>query len=197
MSTDDRVEVTTGIARLHASPGLAGTGRLGLVTNRTGVLPDLRSATPALIEAGARLVALFGTERGLHGTGQAGESEAAQADPTTGLPAHDTYDLMVSAARTDVRFVVADRSNPLGGLVSEGPLLDPGWAGFVGRAPIPFRHGLTRGELARRLNASVVPQGAGTAVDLTVVETVGRRRAMDAEATGLPPRTVLGVPPLP
>ncbi|GAA3290070.1 hypothetical protein GCM10020295_03460 [Streptomyces cinereospinus] len=195
MSTDDGVAVTTGIARLHASPGLAGPGRLGLVTNHTGVLPDLRPAAPALLEAGVRLVALFGPEHGLHGTGQAGESEAAQADPTTGLPVHDTYrrsgelldkllidsgvdalvydlqdigarfytyvwtmyDLMVSAARTGVRFVVADRPNPLGGGVSEGPLLDPAWASFVGRAAVPVRHGLTCGELARWLNASDVP----------------------------------------
>lgn len=224
MSTDDRVAVTTGIARLHASPGLAGPGRLGLVTNHTGVLPDLRPAAPALLQAGARLVALFGPEHGLHGTGQAGESEAAHTDPATGLPVRDTYrlsgelldkllldsgvdvlaydvqdigarfytyvwtmfDLMVSAARTGVRFVVADRPNPLGGLVSEGPLLDPAWASFVGRAAVPVRHGLTCGELARYLNASVVSQVAGTAADLTVIELLGWQRAMDAEATALP-----------
>ncbi|PKW05451.1 Uncharacterized conserved protein YbbC, DUF1343 family [Streptomyces sp. 1222.5] len=224
MTTDHRGTVTTGIARLHASPGLAGPGRLGLVTNHTGVLPDLRPAPSALLEAGARLVALFGPEHGLHGTGQAGESEAVRTDPATGLPVHDTYgcdaerldkllidsgvdalvydlqdigarfytyvwtmfDLMVSAARTGVRFVVADRPNPLGGLVSEGPLLEPAYAGFVGRAPVPVRHGLTCGELARYLNTSAVLDAAGTAADLTVIEAVGWRRAMDAEATGLP-----------
>ncbi|MEV5145724.1 DUF1343 domain-containing protein [Streptomyces sp. NPDC052727] len=224
MSTHDRVAVTTGIARLHASPGLAGPGRLGLVTNHTGVLPGLRPAAPALLAAGAPLVALFGPEHGLHGTGQAGEGETARRDPATGLPVHDTYrcdgerldallldsgvdalvfdlqdigaryytyvwtmfDLMVSAARTGVRFVVADRPNPLGGLVSEGPLLDPAWASFVGRAPIPVRHGLTCGELARYLNASAVPHVAGRCADLTVIEVVGWQRAMDAAATGLP-----------
>ncbi|MFG2603281.1 exo-beta-N-acetylmuramidase NamZ domain-containing protein [Streptomyces sp. NPDC048514] len=224
MSSDGRVVVAPGIARLHASPGLAGPGRLGLVTNHTGVLPDLRPAAPALLEAGARLVALFGPEHGLHGTGQAGESEDARSDPATGLPVHDTYrrsgarldelllhsgvdalvydlqdvgarfytyvwtmfDLMVSAARTGVRFVVADRPNPLGGLVSEGPLLESAWASFVGRTPIPVRHGLTCGELARHLNATSVPQVAGAAVDLTVVEATGWRRDTDAAATGLP-----------
>ncbi|MGW3448901.1 exo-beta-N-acetylmuramidase NamZ family protein [Streptomyces sp. NPDC001076] len=224
MSTDDRVAVTTGIARLHATPALAGPGRFGLVTNHTGVLPDLRPAAAALLAAGAPLVALFGAEHGLHGTGQAGESEAARTDPGTGLPVHDTYrcdgerldkllidsgvdalvhdlqdigaryytyvwtmfDLMVSAARTGIRFVVADRPNPLGGLVSEGPLLDPAWASFVGRAPVPVRHGLTCGELARHLNASAVPRAAGRAADLTVIELLGWRRALDAAATGLP-----------
>ncbi|QTE01223.1 exo-beta-N-acetylmuramidase NamZ family protein [Streptomyces cyanogenus] len=224
MGTDGRVAVTPGIARLHAAPSLAGPGRLGLVTNHTGVLPGLRRAAPALLEAGARLVALFGPEHGLHGTGQAGESEAARTDPATGLPVHDTYrcdgerldellidsgvdalvydlqaigarfytyvwtmfDLMVSAARTGVRFVVADRPNPLGGLASEGPPLDPAWASFVGRAPIPARHGLTCGELARWLNARAVPRCAGGAAELTVIEAAGWRRAMTAEATGLP-----------
>ncbi|MFG3197390.1 exo-beta-N-acetylmuramidase NamZ domain-containing protein [Streptomyces sp. NPDC048208] len=224
MSRDDRFTVTTGIARLCASPGLAGPGRLGLVTNHTGVLPDLRPSAPALLDAGARLVALFGPEHGLYGTAQAGGSESGGVDPATGLPVHDTYgcegerldkllidsgvdalvhdlqdigarfytyvwtmfDLMVSAARTGLRFVVADRPNPLGGLVSEGPLLDPAWAGFVGRAPVPVRHGLTCGELARHLNTSAVPEAAGRQVDLTVIEAAGWRRAMDAEATGLP-----------
>ncbi|MER7842089.1 DUF1343 domain-containing protein [Streptomyces sp. NPDC096040] len=224
MSTDDGDAVTTGIARLLDSPGLAGADRFGLVTNHAGVLPDLRPAAPALLAAGAPLAALFGPEHGLRGTGQAGDSEAAGMDPDTGLPVYDTYrcegerldkllidsgvdtlvydlqdigarfytyvwtmfDLMVSAARTGVRFVVADRPNPLGGLVSEGPSLDPVWASFVGRVPIPVRHGLTCGELARLFNASAVPQVAGSAVDLTVIEAVGWQRAMDAEATGLP-----------
>ncbi|MFJ9926591.1 Uncharacterized conserved protein YbbC, DUF1343 family [Streptomyces misionensis] len=224
MSADGRGAVRTGSARLCASPGLAGGGRLGLVTNHTGVLPDLRPLAPALLEAGARLVALFGPEHGLHGSGQAGEGGTARTDPVTGLPVHDTYrctgerldklltgsgvdtlvydlqdvgarfytyvwtmfDLMVSAARTGVRFVVADRPNPLGGLVGEGPLLDPRWASFVGRAPVPVRHGLTCGELARWFNARAVPELAGRSVGLTVIEAAGWTRDLDAGATGLP-----------
>ncbi|CAK7280606.1 conserved hypothetical protein [Streptomyces misionensis JCM 4497] len=224
MSADGRGAVRTGSARLCASPGLAGGGRLGLVTNQTGVLPDLRPLAPALLEAGARLVALFGPEHGLDGSGQAGEGGTARTDPGTGLPVHDTYrcegerldkllagsgvdalvydlqdvgarfytyvwtmfDLMVSAARTGVRFVVADRPNPLGGLVGEGPLLDARWASFVGRAPVPVRHGLTSGELARWFNARAVPERAGRPVALTVIEAAGWTRDQDAGATGLP-----------
>ncbi|MEU9976845.1 DUF1343 domain-containing protein [Streptomyces sp. NPDC051014] len=224
MSRDDGAATTTGIARLHDSPGLAGPDRFALVTNHTGVLPDLRPAAPALLAAGAPLVALFGPEHGLHGTGQAGESEAARSDPDTGLPVYDTYrctgerldkllidsgadtlvydlqdigarfytyvwtmfDLMVSAARTGRRFVVADRPNPLGGRVAEGPLLDPAWASFVGRVPVPVRHGLTAGELARYFNASAVAQAAGRPVELTVIEATGWRRAPVAEAPGPP-----------
>ncbi|MFF9360451.1 exo-beta-N-acetylmuramidase NamZ family protein [Streptomyces griseoluteus] len=96
------------------------------------------------------------------------------------------FDLMVSAARTGVRFVVADRPNPLGGLVSEGPVLDPAFASFVGRAPVPIRHGLTCGELAWCLNRSAVAEAAGRQADLTVIKAAGWQRKMDAEATGLP-----------
>ncbi|MEU1168695.1 hypothetical protein ABZ372_54730, partial [Streptomyces sp. NPDC005921] len=69
MSTDERVAVTTGIARLYASPALAGPGRFGLVTNHTGVLPDLRPAAPALLAAGAPLVALAGLGEQVRGVG--------------------------------------------------------------------------------------------------------------------------------
>ncbi|WP_308122150.1 exo-beta-N-acetylmuramidase NamZ domain-containing protein [Streptomyces sp. TRM70350] len=93
MSTDNRVAVTTGIARLHARPGPARPGRVGLVTSHTGVLPDLRPAAPALLEADAPPVARSGPEHGLHGSGQGGENEAAHADPATGPPVGDTYRL--------------------------------------------------------------------------------------------------------
>ena len=43
---------------------------------------------------------------------------------------------------------ILDRPNPAGRPV-EGPLLQPGWESFVGSGPLPMRHGLTMGELAR------------------------------------------------
>lgn len=44
--------------------------------------------------------------------------------------------------------VVLDRLNPLGGLITEGPLLDENYRSFVGLESIPMRHGLTIGQLA-------------------------------------------------
>lgn len=96
------------------------------------------------------------------------------------------YDLMVSAARCDVRFVVLDRPNPLGGVLVEGPLSDERFASFVGRTPIPVRHGLTSGELARHLNATAVPSAAGRAVDLLVVRAERWSRTAWWEDTGMP-----------
>ena len=43
---------------------------------------------------------------------------------------------------------ILDRPNPAGRPV-EGLLLRPGWESFVGAGPLPMRHGLTMGELAR------------------------------------------------
>ena len=43
---------------------------------------------------------------------------------------------------------VLDRPNPAGRPI-EGSLLEPGWESFVGAGPLPMRHGLTLGELAR------------------------------------------------
>lgn len=81
------------------------------------------------------------------------------------------------------RVVVLDRPNPLGGVAIEGATLDPAFASFVGMRPLPMRHALTFGELARWLNASV---GA----DLSVVPVHGWSRAMHWTDTGrawLPP----------
>jgi len=53
------------------------------------------------------------------------------------------------AGRLGKRVIVCDRPNPINGLGVEGNLLEPEFASFVGQFPIPTRHGLTPGELAR------------------------------------------------
>jgi uncharacterized protein YbbC (DUF1343 family) len=56
---------------------------------------------------------------------------------------------MRECAAGEVPVTVLDRPNPLGTETVEGPILDPEYASFVGMYPIPVRHGLTVGELAR------------------------------------------------
>jgi uncharacterized protein YbbC (DUF1343 family) len=89
--------------------------------------------------------------------------------------------VMVAAARADVKVVVLDRPNPIGGLQVEGNLLRMAWASFVGPYPLPMRHGFTLGELARYYNAT---QGLGC--DLEVIPAAGWRRGDYFDATGLP-----------
>ncbi|MDR1726793.1 MAG: DUF1343 domain-containing protein [Acidobacteriota bacterium] len=60
---------------------------------------------------------------------------------------------MESAARAGIPFYVLDRPNPIGGVKVEGPMLDADKASFTGYMPLPVRHGMTVGELARYFNA--------------------------------------------
>ena len=87
---------------------------------------------------------------------------------------------MESCRAQDKLFVVFDRPNPLGGEIVEGPVLKPGYESFIGLFPIPVRHGLTVGELARYFN-----EEQGIQVKLAVVEMSGWRRWMFWEDTGL------------
>jgi uncharacterized protein YbbC (DUF1343 family) len=56
--------------------------------------------------------------------------------------------VLEEAARTGKSVWVLDRPNPAGRVV-EGLTLRAGWESFVGAGPLPMRHGLTMGELAR------------------------------------------------
>jgi uncharacterized protein YbbC (DUF1343 family) len=97
---------------------------------------------------------------------------------------------MEACAAAGIRFVVLDRPNPVGGAVREGPVLRPGFESFVGLHPVPLRHGLTCGELARWLNAE-----RDIGCELEVVACHGWRRSMRWTETGLP--WVLPSPNLP
>ena len=59
---------------------------------------------------------------------------------------------LIAARKHGVKVVVCDRPNPIGGLAIEGPMLIHGFESFVGLYPIPMRHGMTIGELARLFN---------------------------------------------
>lgn len=50
------------------------------------------------------------------------------------------------------KMFVLDRPNPINGITIEGNVLEEGHESFVGQYPIPMRHGLTVGELAKLFN---------------------------------------------
>lgn len=87
---------------------------------------------------------------------------------------------MAAAGRAGVPVVVLDRPNPIGGLV-QGPVLDPEFASFVGMFPVPVRHGLSSGELARLYRAEF-----GVEVTLHVVPAAGWSADRWFDDTGLP-----------
>jgi len=95
--------------------------------------------------------------------------------------------VMETAREAGLAVIVLDRPNPIGGTVMEGPVLDPAMASFVGRYPVPVRHGMTGGELASMYNDAF-----GIGCDLRVIPMQGWHRRMFMGQTGLP-----WVPPSP
>jgi uncharacterized protein YbbC (DUF1343 family) len=88
---------------------------------------------------------------------------------------------MKAAGALGIQVIVCDRPNPLGGERVEGNVMKEPFASFVGLHPLPNRHGMTPGEVARYLR-----QARGISCDLEVIELEGWRRAMYFDQTGLP-----------
>jgi uncharacterized protein YbbC (DUF1343 family) len=85
-----------------------------------------------------------------------------------------------AAQKHGLPVVVCDRPNPIGGVDVEGPGLDPAFTSFVGQFPIPMRHGMTIGELARMFN-----EHFGLGAKLEVVAMKGWTRDEYFDRTGL------------
>lgn len=85
-----------------------------------------------------------------------------------------------AAAAHELRFVVLDRPNPLGGVVMAGPVAPADRLDFTAAHRVPLRHGLTAGELARMIQGE-----DGVRVDLDVVRCEGWQRADLWPDTGL------------
>jgi uncharacterized protein YbbC (DUF1343 family) len=99
---------------------------------------------------------------------------------------------MQSTARLRKQVIVLDRPNPIAGAHADGPLLDtaranpnPPTPGRAGRAyalwPVPLRHGLTMGEMARYFD-----QELRLGANLKVIPVAGWNRGMWFDQTGLP-----------
>lgn len=85
-----------------------------------------------------------------------------------------------AASAAGLPVVVCDRPNPIGGETVEGPMLDPSYASFVGEFPIPMRHGMTIGELARLFNDHFA---IGAKLEVVAMQGWSRRQYFDE--TGL------------
>jgi len=88
---------------------------------------------------------------------------------------------LIAARKHRLKVVVCDRPNPIGGIAVEGPMLVTGFESFVGLYPIPMRHGMTIGELARLFNDHF-----GVGADLEVAPMKGWRREMYHDDSGAP-----------
>ncbi len=88
---------------------------------------------------------------------------------------------MEEAAKAKLPFYVLDRPNPITGIHVEGPMLDPDKLSFTGSFPLPLRHGMTMGELAKLVNGE-----NRLNADLHVIEMTGWNREDWFDATALP-----------
>jgi len=92
---------------------------------------------------------------------------------------------MEAAAEKGIPFIVLDRPNPLGGIITDGPVIPDSLRSFVGMFPVPVVYGLTIGELAGMANGESWLEG-GVRADLTVVRMEGWTRGMHWDDTGFP-----------
>jgi uncharacterized protein YbbC (DUF1343 family) len=86
-----------------------------------------------------------------------------------------------ACARHGVPVIVCDRPNPIGGVAVEGETLVEGFESFVGLYPIPMRHGMTIGELARLFN-----EHFALGAQLEIFPMGGWRRDLFADEAGAP-----------
>ena len=84
-----------------------------------------------------------------------------------------------AAAENRKRFVVLDRPNPIGGTLVQGNVNDV--LTFVGMYPVPMRHGMTVGELAKWINTEF-----RIGADLVVIPARNWKRSQYHDETGIP-----------
>lgn len=82
----------------------------------------------------------------------------------------------------DIEIIVLDRPNPINGTDVEGNVLDMNFSSFIGRHPMPVRHGMTIGEVGLMHQKYWASQSA----NFRVIKMTGWNRAMYFEDTKLP-----------
>ncbi len=88
---------------------------------------------------------------------------------------------MEAASQKGIPFVVLDRPNPISASVVQGAVMDPDLKSFTGYFPLPVRHGMTIGELARMFNSEM-----SIGARLQVIKMGDYRRSDWFDETGLP-----------
>jgi|TARA_B100000315_G_scaffold83544_1_gene76509 uncharacterized protein YbbC (DUF1343 family) len=86
-----------------------------------------------------------------------------------------------AAKKFGKKILILDRPNPINGITVEGNCLSTQLTSFVGRYPIPMRHGLTIGELSLLFNDHY-----RIGCDIETIPMKGWKRTMCFPETGLP-----------
>ncbi len=87
---------------------------------------------------------------------------------------------MEASAKKGIPFYVLDRPNPISANLVQGPLLDSDLKSFTGYFPLPVRHGMTVGEIAKLFDSE-----KKMGVKLHVITMRGYERSQWYDETGL------------
>jgi len=88
---------------------------------------------------------------------------------------------MQACSELGISIVILDRPNPIGGKLTEGPVLDINYSSFVGLRPLTIRHGMTIGEIGSYLKNEFYHS-----LDLHIIKIESWKRDMLFDETGLP-----------
>jgi len=88
---------------------------------------------------------------------------------------------MQACTEMNKSIVILDRPNPIGGHLTEGPVLYMKYASFVGQRPLSVRHGMTIGEISSYLRDEFYHS-----LDFYVIRMQGWKRMMWFDETDLP-----------
>lgn len=91
---------------------------------------------------------------------------------------------MQAAAENTKKFIVLDRPNPLNGIEVEGTTLDTSLKSSVGILPIPIRHGMTLGEMAKMIVGEKWLDNISD-LNLQIIPMEGWKREMYFDETNL------------
>lgn len=171
----------------QAVPGLTLTTLFSPEHGISGVLDQSNIASTTDPSTGLPVVSLYGsTDAARRPTPDAlHQLDAVAIDLQDVGVRFYTYEAVVryfleAAAKTGTEIIVLDRPNPISGTFVQGPISDPGSESYVNSIPIPVRHGMTLGELARYDN-----QQLNLHAPLTVIALQGWARSDWYDATGL------------
>lgn len=89
--------------------------------------------------------------------------------------------ILEAAAENSIEMIILDRPNPLGGIEEEGNILKKEYKSHIGYYTIPYRHGMTIGEIARMYNTQ-----DSIGAQLTIIPMLNWQRDMLWDQTGLP-----------
>ena len=173
-----------GVDLLFHAPGVSLTKIFspehGLQGNRDGKIPSERDAG-----TGLPVYSLYGETR-KPTEGMLRDIDALVFDIQDAGVRFYTYATtmayaMEAAARRNIDFYVLDRPDPIAANIVQGPMLEATMTSFTSYFPLPVRHGMTIGELARLFN-----QEGHIGARLHVIEMRGYRRRDWYDETGIP-----------